>query len=197
MKKIKILAGYLLLNDKVEDENSGVIEVEDKLADEMIAKGQAEEVQEEDRKDEEILDNVGQENQDETKDTKTSEDDKPKELDNVGQDDNNENNETGNNEGEVDNENDTTEIEFDAVAAKNLNVENLVKLASNFGIQENETFDADGKRLTKAQIIAKIEEKIAEDKKDEEAEAEMSDKSLLLPLGEELDLGDGADGVVE
>ncbi len=184
MKKIKILAGYLLLNDKVEDEKSGVIEVEDKLADEMIAKGQAEEVQEEDKKDEEILDNVGQENQDETKDTKTSEDDKPKELDNVGQDDN-ENNETGNNEGEVDNENDTTEIEFDAVAAKNLNVENLVKLASNFGIQENETFDADGKRLTKAQIIVKIEEKIAEDKKDEEAE------------GEELDLGDGADGVVE
>lgn len=192
MKKIKILAGYLLLNDKVEDEKSGVIEVEDNLADEMIAKGQAEEITEivnvpkaEDKKDEEALDNVGQDNQEDEQNPVNSDTKEKDELDNVGQDDNNENNETGNNEGEVDNENDTTEIEFDAVAAKNLNVENLVKLASNFGIQENETFDADGKRLTKAQIIAKIEEKIAEDKKDEEAE------------GEELDLGDGADGVVE
>lgn len=191
MKKIKILAGYLLLNDKVEDEKSGVIEVEDNLADEMIAKGQAEEITEivnipkaADKKDEEALDNVGQDNQEDEQNPVNSDTKEKDELDNVGQDDN-ENNETGNNEGEVDNENDTTEIEFDAVAAKNLNVENLVKLASNFGIQENETFDADGKRLTKAQIIAKIEEKIAEDKKDEEAE------------GEELDLGDGADGVVE
>ncbi len=185
MKKIKILAGYLLLNDKVEDEKSGVIEVEEKLANEMIVKGQAKEVQVEDKKEEEILDNVGQENQDEAKDTETSEDDKPKDLDNVGQDDNNENDETGNNEGEVDNENNTTDNEFDAVAAKKLNVENLVKLAEVYGIEERETFKDDGNRLTKAEIIAKIEDKIAEDKKEEEAD------------GEELDLGDGADGVVE